>query len=67
MLDAIKNAESIEASDEDVEAEYAKLADMYKMEVEKVKEIMSANVESMKADLAITKTVEFLKDNAVVK
>ncbi len=67
VLEAIKNAESIEADDDDVEAEYAQLADIYKMEVEKVKDIMAANIDSMKADIAITKTVKFLKDNAVIK
>lgn len=67
VLEAVKKAESIEVTDEDVDAEYAKMADMYKMEVEKVKEIMAANVEALKDDLAISKTVKFLVDNAVMK
>lgn len=67
VLEAVMKAEGIVASDEDVEAEYAKMAEMYKMEVEKVKEIMSANAEDLKIDLAIQKTVKFLVDSAVVK
>ncbi|MGN1098181.1 MAG: trigger factor [Clostridia bacterium] len=67
VLEAVMKAEGIEATDEDVEAEYKNMAEMYKMEVEKVKEIMSANAEALKADLAISKTVKFLTDNAVMK
>ncbi len=67
VLEAIMKAENIEASDEDVEAEYAKMADMYKMEVDKVKEIMGQNAADLKADLSVRKTVEFLKDSAKVK
>lgn len=67
VLEAIMKAEAIEATDEDVEAEYAKMADMYKMEVEKVKEIMGANADALKADLAVQKTVKFIVDNAKMK
>ena len=67
VLEAIMKAEGIEASDEDVEAEYAKMADMYKMEVEKVKEIMAANEADLKADLSVQKTVKFIVDSATVK
>lgn len=67
VLEAIMKAEAIEATDEDVEAEFAKMAEMYKMEVEKVKEIMGANTEALKADLAVQKTVKFIVDNAKMK
>ncbi len=67
VLEAVAKAENIEASDEDLEAEYAKMAEAYKMEVDKVKEIMSANAEDLKVDLAISKTVKFLVDSATVK
>ncbi len=67
VLDAVRKAEGIEATDEDVEAEYAKMAEMYKMDVEKVKEIMGKNEEALKNDLIVTKTVKFLVDNASMK
>ena len=66
VLSAICDAEKIEATDEDVEAEYKKMADMYSMEVEKVKELMGANQEALKLDLATQKTVSFIVDNAKV-
>lgn len=67
VLEAIKKAEGIEATDEDVDAEFAKMAESYGMEVEKVKEIMAPNAEGLKSDIALTKTVKFLVDNAVMK
>jgi len=66
VLAEILKAEKIEATDEDVEAEYKKMADMYSMEVEKVKELMGANAEALKLDLATQKTITFLVDNAKV-
>ena len=66
VLSAICDAEKIEATDEDVEAEYKKMADMYSMEVEKVKELMGANQEALKLDLATQKTISFIVDNAKV-
>ncbi len=67
VIEAVAKAEGIEATDEDVEAEYAKMAEAYSMEVDKVKEIMSANVEDLKSDIAVSKTVKFLVDSAVEK
>ena len=67
VIEAVAKAEGIEATDEDVEAEYAKMAETYSMEVDKVKEIMSANAEDLKADIAVSKTVKFLVDSAVEK
>ena len=67
VLEAICKAESIEVNDDDLEAEYAKMAEMYGMEADKVKEIMAPNAEALKDDLGITKTVKFLVDNAKMK
>ncbi len=67
VLEAVKEAEGVEATDEDVEAEYANMAEMYKMEAEKVKEIMGANAEALKGDISIRKTVKLLVDNAKMK
>lgn len=67
VLEAVKKAEGIEADDADVEAEFAKMAESYGMETEKVKEIMKPNIEGLKSDIALTKTVKFLVDNAKMK
>jgi len=64
-LEKISALENIEASEEDIEQEYAKLAEMYKMEVEAVKTHVLP--EDMKKDLAIRKAVDFIKDNADIK
>ena len=63
MLEAIAEAENIEITDEECEAEYEKLAEDYKMELEKVKEILTSD--SMKSDLKLRKAAKFVVDNAV--
>ena len=66
VLEAIAKAENIEVSDEKVEEEIAKMAELYQMEVEKLKEYMGeAEKEQMKADMAVQEAVTFLVDNAV--
>ena len=66
VLDAIANAENFEISDEEVNAEIEKMASMYGMEADKLKEYMGeAEKDSMKKDLAITKAVDFIMENAV--
>jgi len=40
VLEAVAKAENIEVSEEEFEAELQKMADMYKMEIEKIKEFM---------------------------
>jgi trigger factor len=63
LLSAVVEAENIEISDEEVEAEFAALAEQYKMEVEKVKAAVSA--ENVKSDLSAKKAVKLIVDNAV--
>ena len=66
VLEAIVKAENIEITEEKFEAEIAKMAEMYQMEVEKLKEYMGAyEAEQMKADMAVQEAVSFLVDNAV--
>lgn len=66
VLEAVAKAENLEASQEDVDAEMQKMADMYKMEVEKVKELFGEyQLEEMKKDLAIRKAIELVRDAAV--
>jgi trigger factor len=65
-LEAIANAENLEASDEDVDKEVEKMAEMYQRSAEEIKNIFAAQggLESLKGDLKIQKAVEFLVDNS---
>ena len=68
VLEEIVKAEKIEVSDEDVNAEIEKMASMYGMEADKLKEYMGENEKnSMKRDLGITKAVEFIMANVKEK
>ncbi len=67
VLEAVVAAEGIAASDEDYDKEAEKMAEMYQMEVDKIKEMLAENEsakEQLMKDLAITKAVEFVVDNA---
>ena len=66
VLEAIAKAENIEISDEKLDEELAKMAEAYKMEVEKLKEFMGeAEKKQMKADMAVQEAVTFLVESAV--
>ncbi|MBE3569273.1 MAG: trigger factor [Bacillales bacterium] len=64
-LEAIANAENIEASEEDVEKELQRMADQFNLSVEDIKRVLG-DLENLKADLRINKAVEFLVENAKV-
>ncbi|MDU7027603.1 trigger factor [Robinsoniella peoriensis] len=65
VLEAVAKAEDIQISDEKVEEELAKMAEMYKMEVEKLKEIMGDyEKEQIKNDLAIQEAVTMVTEAA---
>lgn len=64
-LEKIAANEGLEPTAEELDAEYEKLAKMYEMEVDKIKNIV---VEAqVKGDLQSQKAVDFVKENAVVK
>lgn len=66
VLEAVAKAENMEVTQEDVDAEMQRMADMYKMEVEKVKELFGEyQLEEMKKDLAIQKAIDLVRDAAV--
>lgn len=68
ILEAIVKAENIEVSDEEFDAELTKMAEMYKMELDKIKEIMGEyEAKQVKEDLAIQKAVDLIVDTAVEK
>ena len=62
-LEKIAEVEQIVVADEDVEAEYASLAEQYSLELDKVKGMVPA--EEIKASLKTRKAVKVIVDNAV--
>ncbi|MDO5147313.1 MAG: trigger factor [Eubacteriales bacterium] len=67
VLEAVVAAESIEATEEDLNKEFERMASMYQMEVEQIASLMQdAEKENMKKDIAIQKAVEFIAEQAVV-
>ncbi len=66
VLEAVAQAEGIEASDEELEEELSNLAKQYQREVDELRAILTANgnLESLKSDLITRKTVQYLVDNS---
>ena len=62
-INAIVKAENLEASDEDVEAEYAKMASQYNMDVENVKKYMDDAV--VREQVVRTKAIDLAVASAV--
>ncbi len=62
-LEAVVKAEAIEATEEELEEEYKKIASGYNVELEKVKE--SIPVAGITEDVVMRKAVELIKANAV--
>lgn len=68
VLEAIVKAENIEISDEKLDEELQKMADTYKMELDKIKEFMGENEKKqMKEDMAVQEAITFLVENATEK
>ncbi|MDO4976179.1 MAG: trigger factor [Eubacteriales bacterium] len=67
VLEAIAKAETIEASDEDLNAEFERMAEMYQMEASQIASYMDdAAKENMKSNLAVQKAVDFIIENATI-
>lgn len=64
-LEKIVELDGIVPTEEEIEAEYSKLAEAYKMEVEQVKNIIPT--EDLSKDIAVEKAMGIVRDNAVVK
>ena len=68
VIDAICKTEGIEVSPEEVEMNLVDMAKKYNMELDKLKELISEpELENMKKDMALSKTVEMIANNAVVE
>lgn len=64
-LEKIADLEKIEISEDDIEKEYASLAEDYKLDVENVKSAISER--TLITDLKIEKALDFVKDNAKIE
>ncbi|MBR0597127.1 trigger factor [Sinanaerobacter chloroacetimidivorans] len=68
VVEAVANAEKLEVSQEEIDAELKAMADQYKMEVEKLKEAMQAeNMMYLEKDIKMRKAVDFMFENAIVE
>ena len=68
VLEAVAAAENIEATEEDFDAEVKRMAEGYKMEADKIKELMGeAGKKQIMEDLAVRKAVDFVVSEAVEK
>ena len=63
-LEKIAQLENIEASAEDIETEYNRLAEEHKMEIEKVKKIIDEK--SLAEDIKVEKAFKVVKDSAEI-
>ena len=67
VLEAIAAKENVEATDADVDAELEKMAAMYNMEVENIKSsLREADIEDIKGQIKIRKTLDLLVENATI-
>ena len=68
VLEQIAKDENLEASDEEVDAEIAKMAERYGMQADQLKESMGeAEKNSVKRELKITKAIDLVLEHAVEK
>ncbi len=67
VLEKIAEVEAISVSQEDLEDELKKMADMYGMELDKVKTLIGENEqETIKEELKVKKAVELIAENAMI-
>lgn len=67
VLEAVVKAENITASDEDVEAQFDKMAEAYKMEKDQIKGMFGEEqIAQMKEDLAVQNAITFLVKEAAL-
>lgn len=64
-LEKIVEKEEIKPTEQDLEDEYSKLAELYKMEAEDIKKSLPA--ENISEDLAVQQAMKLVKDSAIIK
>ena len=66
VLEKIAAVENIQPTEDEVNEEISKMAEMYKMEADKLKDLIGENeMEQMKKDMAVQKAVTLVADAAV--
>ncbi|MDD3833248.1 MAG: trigger factor, partial [Oscillospiraceae bacterium] len=63
-LEKIASVENITISNEELEAEYAKFAEQYKMDVDKIKSFISSK--ELVKDLEVGKALDLVKESAEI-
>lgn len=68
VLEAIAKAEGVEVSPEELELELVDMSKKYNMELDKLKELLpEPEMENIKKQMVISKTIEMLANNAIVE
>ena len=72
LLRSIAEQENLEVTDEDLDKELNRMAEMYsstekKFDAEEIKNLLGAELDNFKKDIIITKTIDYLYDNAKIK
>ena len=68
VLEKVALDEKLEASEEEINAEIASIAEQYKMETEKVKELLGENgLANVKSDIVVKKALNFIKEKVKIK
>lgn len=65
ILEEIAKKENLAVSDEDIEAEYKRIADAYNMQADKVKQLIAKD--GITADLKVKAAMDLVKEKAIVK
>ena len=65
-LEAILEAEQLEVTEEDIDAELTEMADMYKLEKDQLVQMLGGNADVLKEDLKIKKAINFIVDESKV-
>ena len=63
-LEKIVKLEDIQVSSEEIEDQYNKFSEMYKMEIEKIKQHIPQD--GVKLDLAVSKAIDIVKNEAII-
>lgn len=64
-LEKIAKLENIEVTEDELKAEFDKLAEAYKLDVDQIKQFI--HDDNLKKDIAVGKAVDLIKDAAVIK
>lgn len=64
VLEAIVKAENIQVTEEEINKEIEDMAAMYKMEADKIREMLGSELDTMKMDIAVQKAVDLVSEAA---